>query len=433
MQQKLTDAALRALKPRVDARIELSDTERAGLRFRLTPTGKATWLYQKQVKGGARRGFTLGSYPAMSLSQARAEALAIQLDAESGIDRVVKQEAIRAKARPDALAARTVEDILNLYIANHIDQELKPGAAREERKGQLRKYLHPHFKKRIDLLARSDLQHIVDIKQAEGKVVMANRLRAAISAFTHWAQSRGHIVQDVGSAVQKAGKETARTRTPSLNEVREIWAATFELGSLWGPFFRLCILTGQRSRSDILNMKWSWVDFEKSRYEIPNPKNGRAHIVHLCDAALAELNCIRALKTTNISKSSLEHRGGLVDFPFVFSTTGSTPASGVTKAKARLDDTIRLQRLAKNNPEPFEPWVLHDLRRAQATALAEAGFDEGVVDRIQNHVAGGSRASAVAAVYNKAQKLPERARALNAWGEMVLGRWGGVLAVRGVA
>ena len=71
---------------------------------------------------------------------------------------------------------------------------------------------------------------------------------------------------------------------------------------------------------------------------------------------------------------------------------------------------------------PFDPWVLHDLRRSQATALAEAGFDEGVVDRIQNHVASGSRASAVAGVYNKAHKLPERASALDAWARMVTGQ-----------
>ena len=38
---------------------------------------------------------------------------------------------------------------------------------------------------------------------------------------------------------------------------------------------------------------------------------------------------------------------------------------------------------------------------------------EGVVDQIQNHVATGSGASAVAAVYNN-QKLPERAAALDA-------------------
>ena len=71
------------------------------------------------------------------------------------------------------------------------------------------------------------------------------------------------------------------------------------------------------------------------------------------------------------------------------------------------------------NSLPFEHWVLHDLRRAQATALAEAGYDEGVVDRIQNQVAASSRASALAGVYNKAQKLPDRAAALDAWSSMV--------------
>jgi hypothetical protein len=77
----------------------------------------------------------------------------------------------------------------------------------------------------------------------------------------------------------------------------------------------------------------------------------------------------------------------------------------------------------------MEKWVIHDLRRAQATALAEAGFDETVVDRIQNHVASGSRASAVSGVYNKAQRLPERARALDAWADMVTGRSGNVVHI----
>lgn len=320
------------------------------------------------------------------------------------------------------MAARTVADILVIYIANYVDQELKPGAAREERKRQLMTYLKPHFKKRIDEFSRADIQRIVDSKQAEGKIVMANRLRAAILAFTHWALKRGHTEKDAGAAVQRAGKETARVRTPPLAEVREIWAATHEAGDIWGPLFRLCILTGQRSRSDVLQMKWSWIDFSKSRYEIPNPKNGRPHIVHLCGSAMAELRSIRDMQ---------DYRSQLPDgsfseisqpCPFVFSTTGITPSSGVSKAKARLDQAIGANRRKIGLQDPFEPWVLHDLRRAQATALAEAGFDEGVVDRIQNHVAGGSRASAVAAVYNKAEKLPERARALEAWADMVLGK-----------
>ena len=72
----------------------------------------------------------------------------------------------------------------------------------------------------------------------------------------------------------------------------------------------------------------------------------------------------------------------------------------------RLDGYIISERAEIGNSEQFEPWVLHDLRRAQATALSETGFDDGVVDRAQHHVATGSRASAVAAVYNRRRNYP---------------------------
>ena len=45
-----------------------------------------------------------------------------------------------------------------------------------------------------------------------------------------------------------------------------------------------------------------------------------------------------------------------------------------------LDGYIISERAEIGNSEQFEPWVLHDLRRAQATALSETGFDDGVVD-----------------------------------------------------
>ena len=67
-------------------------------------------------------------------------------------------------------------------------------------------------------------------------------------------------------------------------------------------------------------------------------------------------------------------------------------------------------------------WIVH--------AINLGRFDEGVVDRIQNHVATGSRASAVAAVYNKAQKLPERAAALDAWARMVTQDTSNVVTLR---
>ena len=75
--------------------------------------------------------------------------------------------------------------------------------------------------------------------------------------------------KDLGALLQSAGREAPRDRTPSLDEVKAIWAASYEMGALWGSYIRLCILTGQRCRSDVLNMRWRWIDFGRNRYEVP--------------------------------------------------------------------------------------------------------------------------------------------------------------------
>lgn len=416
MRKKLTDQLIKSTKPPATGRTVITDTERAGLRFRITASGSATFLLEKKIKGGKRRAFTLGSYPPMSLAEARAKALRIELEAQNGIDRVEKEQIEKAERAAEAFSARTVGDILEIYIATHIDKNLKEGQSREERKRQLRVCLATLSGVRMDKLSRADIQRIVDGKAAEGKIPMANRLHAAIRAFTNWAYSRGHIESDPGASVQKAGREESRKRTPTIEEVKEIWHASYNCGSLWGPFFRMCILTGQRSRNEVLRMKWTWVNHSRQRLEIPTTKNREPHIVHLADAALKELEAIR----------QDQDRQNLVT-SFVFTTTGKTPSSGVSKAKKMLDDEIVKIRAERGNTEEMEPWVLHDLRRAQATALAEAGFPETVVDRIQNHVAVGSRPSAVAAVYTLAKLLPERARALDYWACLVTERSGEVI------
>ncbi len=407
MKTKLTDTFIKEIKPPKAHYDFYQDAKQAGLTLKISFTGATVWTVHIKIKGGKRRYFTLGSYPAVSLKAARELAHSLQAEAEAGIDRIDAAKQAEADEKEDALAARSVSELLDVYIATHIQQNLKPGKAREDRIAQLRRHLGSVATQRISSVTRAQLQSIVDAKAAEGKVTMANRIRAAMTAFFGWAEKRDHIDTNPAERVQKAGKEKPRTRTPSIEEVREIWTATFAQGPLWGAYFRLCILTGQRSRSDVMAMLWEWIEWDKSRYCIPDPKNGHPHVVHLSAPAVAE---ILALRPDGITPN---------EGP-VLTTSGTTPMSGFVKPKDRLDDTINVSR-AKDGRPPMPAWRMHDLRRAQATALAEAGVDEGVVDRIQNHVAGGSRASAVAAVYNRAHKLPERAKALDLWAEMVVG------------
>ena len=413
MQKKLTDRLLKTLKPDANRRIEIRDSLRVGLCFRLSPAGNASWIVQKKIKGGKRRGPKIGNYPQMSLSEARFEALKLESEASQGIDRIAQAEEAIALETARLKSQMLISELLDKYITKHIRVFLKSGPSQREREQQLRNSLGPYFDQPTSDLSRHLLQKIIDDKREAGKMVMANRLRAALSAFTNWSYRRQYIDEMIGVGLERPKKEQSRQRTPTLSEVQEIWTHSFELGPLWGPFVRMCILTGQRSRTDVLALRWSWVDLERMRYEVPNPKNKSAHIVSLSRQAVQELETLR--KKVTISNCD-----------FVFSTTGTSPSSGVTKAKKRLDALINSDRKLRG-VEDMEHWVLHDFRRSQATSLVEAEYDEGVVDRIQNHTATGSRPSIVSAVYNKAHKLDARSKAVQAWADMVTGSTGNVV------
>lgn len=410
MKIELSDRYLRNLKEPDSERVEISDTKRVGLRIRLYPKSSRTkkpryvWMYEKRIKGGAKRKHTFGTWPATSLSEARSMALEIELEAAKGIDRIELQKQQKLKDEAAKAGLTTVREVIATYDKLH----LSGLRTRKERKRQITKSLEKHLNKSIADLTRKDLQVVIDAKAKTGRKPYANRIRAALVAFSKWVWIRGYIEADIGAGIAKATKEIARERVLSIDEVQQIWKTTFELGELWGSLIRLLLLTGQR-RGEILELKWSEVDLHKAQIIKPGSqtKNGKPHTTHLSRPALQELNQLDRLK----GKSD-----------WVFTTTSTTPVSGIGKVKNRLDNLLG---------DDFEPWRLHDIRTGFASALAEAGEAETIVDRILNHSASGSAPSTVARVYNQANLLPQRARALDKWADIVTGKTGNVVKLHG--
>ncbi len=402
MRKKLTDRFLESIKPAEGNRVTWSDTLRPGLHLRVGMR-KASWVFEKRVKGGPKRKHTLGAYCTwngagqrlpiqVTLRDARDKALEIEVEASQGVDRVA--EAKHAKLALEAAAASriTTDEVLEKYASLKL-VTLSTGETVER---ELRKVLAVHLGRPFNELRSADLQKPIDELAGAGRIVYANRIRAYLRTFTKWSAHREYHVIDIGAALQGAGRETPRDRVLSIAEVRAIYQATFHLGELFGPMFRLLLLTGQR-RGEISKLKWSNVDLKGAKLELEGTqtKNRRAHITHLSRPALEELKALMA----NAQGSE-----------FVFTTTDETPSSGISKAKRRLDVILG---------EEVGPWRLHDIRRAMATALASAGVPEGVVDRIQNHAATGSAPSAVARVYQQSELLPQRAAALDRWAAMI--------------
>ena len=104
--------------------------------------------------------------------------------------------------------------------------------------------------------------------------------------------------------------------------------------------------------------------------------------------------------------TSLPHIG---KSEFVFTTTGTTPVSGWSKAKQHLDRAIAESNRGRDLPA----WRIHDFRRTVATGLQRLGVALQVVEAVLGHVSG-SRAGIVG-VYQRHTFDAEKRAALDAW------------------
>jgi integrase len=90
------------------------------------------------------------------------------------------------------------------------------------------------------------------------------------------------------------------------------------------------------------------------------------------------------------------------------------PAPRAGKALDTFDD----MKAAVGAKAGLSDWRWHDFRRSFATALGEAGVDEAVVDAVLNHRQAATRGG-VLGVYQLAQRWPEQAKAMEAWGAIL--------------
>jgi len=397
MRTKLTDRYIRAIAPPpAGERLEIVDAVQPALRMRITDSDIKTWSISTRVNGRRRR-FTVGRYPAVGLSDAREWAGRILAEVRAGHDPVVE-----ARAQSAAPALLTVSDAIGLY-AQAVLANRRTGRVVER---DMRRDLAELLDVSVAQCSKSDLARIID-RKARTAPIQANRLVACLKPFWRWCVARGHAVVNIAADLEKPSPERARDRVLTDDELASIWAVTSEMGDLWSPYFRLLILTAQRLR-EVAAMAWSELDLEKSVWVLPaeRSKTGRAHTIHLPPPAIQILR-------------ELEERRSAHDL--VFTTTGKTPISGFSKAKARLDQLSGVTG-----------WRLHDFRRTAATKMADLGVDPAVADRILNHVGAGSM-STVQRVYQRSALDGPRRHAIGAWAAHVLGAGGGTPAGTNVA
>jgi integrase len=432
-QLKLTEIGIQAIKPPESGQVDYFDKHLASFGLRVSSKGAKSFFVMTRVQGKLIR-VTLGRYqdskfkrtnggsPCLSLKDARGKAGEVIDLAAAGTDpRHVERE---QKERDREAASNTFKHVANEFMAKYARVKLRPNTIDEYERalfGADAEHLH---RRPISKITKRDILQIMDDMRARGAPTSADRTLAYLRKFFNWAADRDYLAHPPTDRVRAVVGLTERDRSLSKEEIAAVWRAfEQEQGyrrteadaaflSLFGPFLKLLLLTGQRT-AEVAEMEWKelldlngsdplWVMPKAS----PPPadqrtKNGLPHIVPLSPLAVEILRGIPPISER-----------------FVFSTTGGTPISGFSRLKQRIDGFISDKLEAKGLP-PMEPWQFRDLRRTVSTHMNDfLGVDSHVVEAILNHVSGQAK-KGVAGTYNKALYLNQRRSALVDWARYI--------------
>jgi integrase len=351
---KLTKRTIDTTKPMPGRDVVLWDEELPGFGLRVKPSGRKSYILQYRNRQGRSRRLTLGPHGVFTPEEARREARRKLAEVEQGADPVSERERERQ--------AETVAELSRLYFEEHLIPKGKPRSVIEFR-SLVERYILPNLGRlKVVEVTRADVEALH--RGMRKTPVTANRAVAVLSAMMVFAEREE--MRPAGSNparfVQKY-PEKKRDRFLSAEEMARLGDALAEAersgSELPGALLavRLLALSGMR-RTEVLTLRWEYVDWERSCLHLPDSKTGRK-VVPLGAPALDLLS--QAPRTEgNPYVCPGERVGGHV--------------IGIDRVWRRLCKSAGLTGVR-----------LHDLRHSYASTGAAAGFGLPIIGKVLGH------------------------------------------------
>jgi len=412
----LTATLVEKRKAPETGQIDYFDKGHAGLALRISYGGRRSFVYIYRLRGKLHR-LTLGSFPTMSLADAREAWRNASAKVAEGID-----------PRPQPTEAQqpdTVRVVGERFVAKYARPRNRT-ADEVERMFEL--HLYPALGDRdIGSVTRRDILDVLDSIEEKVSGARANRVLANIRRLFAWAVERGVIEVSPVANVKAPGEERARDRVLSDDELRAFRRACDRLGEPFGPLFRLLALTGQR-RDEVASAPWSEVGLGDALWRLPGSrvKNGRAHDVPLAKQAVELITGLPSKGKSPLLFPAQYARPPRKGEAAERVAKEARSVSGFAVAKARLDRLMleELGRLAEKRGDAPEKvtlpdWRLHDLRRTAASGMARLGIGVHVVEKLLNHVSG--TFAGIVGVYQRHEFADEKRAAAQTWANFLDG------------
>jgi integrase/DNA-binding XRE family transcriptional regulator len=366
---KFTKRAVEAIEA-TNKRQHFFDEEFTGFALRVSEAGRKSFYYTYRAgkgRGQEKKWVMLGAFPSMTVEQAREKCKALAANVQNGIDPSLEiRETKNAIIISDAL-----DQFDNEYVA-----KLKPRSI-EFYQMTIRKHLKPHFGKiKAKDLGYSEIARFhTSMKDTP---YAANRSVNILSVFLNWCELHGYRERQ-SNPCQKVPlyKEHKRqefmdetvltTLGETLSMMEGNWIRRKETGERRksehvdtmtphaAAAIRLLMFTGAR-RSEILTLKWSYINFELGIARLPDSKTG-FKVLQLPAPALAVLHSLPQVSE------------------YVF------PGDSKTGHMVCLKNAWRDVCLQAD----LQGWRIHDLRHAFASVMVNSGASLPIIGKILGH------------------------------------------------
>jgi integrase len=425
----LTDNFIKALTAPPGKRIEIFDRRINGLILRISGQGRKTWVLRYRAENGRQPRFTIGTYPALKLGDARDEALKLLAQTKKGDDPAAERR--RSRHAVQTAPVRTFGDLFAAYIEACKKGHWKP-RKKQKRERTIRDEEAVY---RRYIKTKLGNTYIEDMRRSVVKKLLRDLMDTGIKAQT--IQVQAIIRQAFGFGIAEyedlitfnpaigfgvIGTTSARTRTLTDSELRIFWKAILDppllapnkkgeilpvgLTRAMGIVLQLCTLLLVRE-NEIAGMRVDELNFDTNTWLISGErmKAGIAHLVPLPAKAIALIEEALSLRPNQHS-----------DFVFPsprwhVENKGFRPES----LYHAMVDILQAAKLKHATP--------HDLRRTGATALTSERI--GIAPFIRSKVLGhrtdnGGGAAVSVKHYDANEYVSDKRFALTKWQDLVL-------------
>lgn len=401
----LTDTEIKSAKPK-EKKYTLADGN--GLQLAIFPDGRKVWEIRYTVNGKPKA-TTRGTYPAVSLKDARAKRDELKGKVSKGIDPIEEKKAIK-KQKEDEAKAKEIETVRSLNTFEKVSRDFIDSITGELvpryhslKLARLENHIFPHIGAMpMEDVTRLQIIECLEQLKNDGKAETAKRTLNIINQVYRYAVTREIVPHNITADIDKRyviGKIESKS-FPTITDPKEIGKLVNLIDEYQGEVITKCalklaMLTAQRPYN-IRFAEWDEFDLEAMEWRInaEKMKMKRPHVVPIT----------KQLKA--ILEELTPHTKGRSRYLFPALYTTQKPISDGTMNKA-------LRRLGYGN----DAIVSHGFRAMFSTVANENIEQHGYhTDIIERHLAHAEK-NKVKGAYNRAEYWEQRVGLMQWWAD----------------